>query len=117
MISGDDVVAMFAIGAACSVGASGLVVGAWSLVRRIRARSRRSTAGVVRHPAYRRWRARRRLPEWVVAGLTDSEWPSIEDRLLSGEVYDPAGERIAREHARNVAEPPEIDGDIRRDQP
>lgn len=65
-----------------------LLWGVRLLARRLRARSRHSTdRGSVRHPAYRRWKARRRLPEPVVAWLTDSEWPSLEQRLLSGETY------------------------------
>lgn len=92
-----------------------LVLVGMSAVAWIRHYRSRRAAGRQRHPSRHRRRPRpvhrgRRLPERVVAGLTDAQWPDLERRLLGGGLDDRVGEQIAREHDRNVAEMPEIDG-------
>jgi hypothetical protein len=74
------------------------------------------------HPAGHRrlrprpWKRGRRLGGAWVDFLAAMEWPDLLARLESGEVYDPVGERIARQFDRNVAEMPELDGNnIRRE--
>ncbi len=95
-----------------------VVLAALVVFSRRRSETRRERALLSRwsHPSVRyrigprSWQRGRRLSKGWVDFLVAMHWGPLVEQLESGEVYDPVGEQIRREHDRNVAEMPEIDG-------